>query len=505
MKILIKDLPDKVDVLQGMVIKQYEQIASLQEQIAVLNAKIFGPSTEKLQKKESEPVEVFNEAEKEARTTVSAHVRRTGGRKPLPKHLPRIDIVHELDTKDRIHGCGRQMTEIGEDVTEKLRIIPQQVLVEVHHRKKYACACEGVETEGTEGAVRIAPLQPSLIPQSIATPSLLACVLTGKFCDAQPFYRQEKIFERIGIEIPRQTMCYWAIKVYERITPLLELMKETIRASPVIGMDETPVQVFGEQDRDNTTKSYMWVTRGGNRGTPVLVYRYYPGRSAECLKEYLKDYTGYLQCDGYAAYTAHQKRSNQTISLVGCWAHVRRKYFDVIKTAKNSILAREALDAIKELYRIEKKIRLSAMPADTIKAVRQKESKPIVDGFKKWIDTHAEDVPPTSTLGKAIAYTLNEWPKLTVFLENGHIPIDNNLVENAIRPFVLGRKNWLFSGSPRGADASAGLYSIIETAKANGLEPFRYLLHLFENLPNAKTPAEHESLLPYNLDKSALQ
>lgn len=282
-------------------------------------------------------------------------------------------------------------------------------------------------------------------------------------------------------------------------------MKEHIRAGPVIGMDETPVQVLGEPDRNNTTDSYMWVTRGIFNGKPILLYIYYPGRSAQFLMDYLQDYNGYLQCDGYPGYDGQQKCEDRKITLVGCWAHVRRKFFDVIKASGNSVLARQALKMIKKLYKIEKEARLKSLSADEIKALRQNRSKQIVEDFKTWVDKYAPEVPPTSTLGKAFTYTINEWPKLEVFLENGHIPIDNNFVENAIRPFVLGRKNWLFSGSPRGADSSAGIYSIIETAKANGLEPFRYLHHLFENLPKADTASHYESLLPYNIDKSTLK
>ena len=512
MTVDINKLPNEVKALKKIIIKLYAYVQAQQEQINILKAKIYGSSAEKLQAEgEPEQQQVFDETEKDApeeeaeRIEVAAYSRSSGGRKPLPKNLPRVDIVHELDKKDRIHSCGREMKEIGEEVTEKLRIIPQQLIVEVHHRKKYACECEGVETEGLEGAVRIAPAEPSVIPQSIATPSLLAYVLTGKFCDALPFYRQEKIFERLGIELPRQTMCYWAIKVHKRIEPLLKLMEENIRAGPVIGMDETPVQVMNEKDRKNTTKSYMWVTRGGCIDKPVLLYRYYPGRSADFLMEYLKGYKGYLQCDGYPAYDQQGKCEDRDIMLAGCWAHVRRKYFDVIKATKKNGLARRVLKRIKLLYRIEKTARLKHLNPAQIKELRLKKSKKIVEKIKKLIDKHTEIVPPTSTLGKAIAYTLNEWPKLTVFLKNGRIPIDNNLVENAIRPFVVGRKNWLFSGSPRGAAASAGLYSIIETAKANDMEPFWYLLHLFENLPKAKTPADYDALLPFNVDKSKLK
>jgi transposase len=477
----------------------------MQEKINLLNAMIFARKSEKLKKQEGEHTQVFNEAEKEKQKEATTRKRKKGGRKPLSEELPRFNIVHELDEKSRIHSCGREMKEIGEEVTERLKIIPQQMYVEVHRRKKYACDCQGVETEGVEGAIRIAPVEPSLIPQSIATPSLLAYILTGKFCDALPFYRQERIFERLGVELPRQTMCYWAIKVYERMKPLLDIMEKNALSGSVLGMDETPLQVMNEEGRKNTTKSYMWVTRGGSIDKPILLYNYHPGRGADFLMEYLKDYEGYLQCDGYPAYDGQGKRKDKNIILAGCWAHVRRKYFDVIKATKKSAVANRVLKKIKLLYKIEKTARVKHLEPDEIKKLRLKKSKKIVNDIKDLIDEHKANAPPTSTLGKAIAYTLNEWPKLTVFLENGYIPIDNNLVENAIRPFVVGRKNWLFSGSPRGADASAGLYSIIETAKANDVEPFWYLLHLFENLPKAETTADYEALLPFNVDKSKLK
>jgi transposase len=406
-----------------------------------------------------------------------------------------------LPEEEKIHSCGRKMKYIGEETTERFRIIPQQILVERHIRKKYACECEGVETEGKEGAVRIAKLPTQLIPRSITTASMLAYILAGKFCDGLPFYRQEKIFKRTGIEIPRQTMCRWAIMVYEKCKPLLEIMVKDIRDGPLIGMDETPLQVLNEGDRKKQTKSYMWISRGGTQSQPILKYNYYRNRSYDFIKEYLKGYKGYIQCDGYSAYEIAGEQEG--ITLAGCMAHVRRKFIEVTKASKNKNSAYEGLKYIQELYKIERECK--DKNTEEIKKIRQEKSKPVLEKFKKWLDKKVLNVPPKTLMGKAIHYTLHEWKKLNVYVEHGFIPIDNNLVENAIRPFVIGRKNWIFSATAHGAEASAGMYSLIETAKANGLEPYWYLLHLFENLPEAKTEKDFRALLPYIVRKSDLK
>lgn len=297
-------------------------------------------------------------------------------------------------------------------------------------------------------------------------------------------------------------MSNWAIHTYKKLKPLLEIMKEDIRGGPLIGMDETPVQVLQEKDRKNTTKSYMWVSRGLFKEKPILLYNYFPTRSSDFVKEYLDGYKGYLQTDGYKGYNI--VKENEDIIQMGCWAHARRKFMAVLKASKNKGSANMALSYIGKLYSVEKEIRQLKLPVDKIKEKRQEKSKPVLEELKKWLDKKASQVPPKSLLGNAVSYTLSEWSKLIEYINFGIIPIDNNMVENAIRPFVIGRKNWLFSGSVNGAKASAGIYSIIETAKANGHEPFWYLQHLFKKLPEAKNGKDFQALLPYNLNFSEL-
>jgi transposase len=426
----------------------------------------------------------------------------------LPKDLPRVDVIHDLTEEEKICGCGDRCDLVGKEVTEKLDIIPAKVRVFRHIRFKYACkSCEGVEDDGP--TVKIAPPPIQLIPKSIGTEGLIAHVIISKFADALPLYRQEKMFDRMGVDLSRSTMSNWVVTVAEACQPLLMLMEKQIRSGPLINADETPLQVMKEPGRSNTSKSYMWVYTGGDPDHPIRLYQYHPTRSGTVALEFLKDYQGYVQSDAFSGYDHLDKTG--TICLLGCWAHVRRKFMDVVKAKKKirsktnpKSLADEAVAMIRELYQIEKYARVKELNPDEIHALRQERSEPILKQFKAWLDEKQPITPPKGLLGKAIEYALNNWPKLMVYIEDGRLQIDNNIAENAIRPFVVGRKNWLFAGHPRGADASAAFFSLIETAKANGLEPYSYLRYLFENLPLAENDADFRRLLPQRVDTGAL-
>ena len=537
-------LPDNIAELKGIILslsatqaqreKQYEsQIRIMEERIRFLQDKIFGRKSEKLSTKEDKycQLALFNEAEsiveevaaaenQEAEgkadtgtdtdtITVPAHTRQKPGRKPLPDNLPRIEVIHDLSEEEKRCNCGCQMSKIGEEVSEKLDIIPAQIQVVRHIRYKYACKnCEGVESE--ESAVKIAPPPVQLIPKSMATEGLVAYIVVSKFADALPFYRQEGIFGRIGVEIPRSTMANWAIQAADACEPILSLMHQDLLSGPVINMDETPVQVLGEADRLNTTKSYMWVFRGGGLDQPVLIFQYNPTRSGQVPKDYLLGYRGYIQTDGYIGYDALGQQIG--IIHVGCWAHARRMFVNVLdatpaadRKKKAGNATNTALSYVGKLYAIETRAREQKLTPEQIYQLRQEKSKPILEEFKAWLTQLYTQTPPKGLLGKAVGYCLNQWDKLERYLNDGRLKIDNNLIENAIRPFVLGRKNWLFSGNPRGAKASATLYSLIETAKANGLEPYHYLRFLFEKLPLAKTQDDYKALLPQYLDREQLK
>jgi transposase len=506
-----KDTND-VSKLKNIIHNYESEVRILQEQIKCLTDKIYGRKSEKIFNSPYQQLPLFDIPEPELpiadepeEITIPAHKRKKRGRKPLPENLPRIEVIHDLKEQDKLCKCGCLKSRIGEEISEQLDYIPAKVQVIKNIRYKYACKnCEGTEDDGP--TVSIARMPEQIIPKSIATPGLLAHILTAKFADALPFYRQEKQFTRIGIELPRSTMCNWTMKILDSCEIILDIIKEDVLKSHVINIDETPVKVLKEHGR---SKSYMWVFKGTPRGKPVILYQYHPSRAGDVPAEFLKGYKGIVQTDGYSGYKFLE--SNKDIMHVGCWVHSRRKFVDVTKAAGNkgkknsSGNAGTALKYISKLYKIEKQARDQDLSPDKLYTKRQSEAVPILKEFKKWIDYKVEQVPPTSLLGKAINYTLNEWSRLIRYTEDGHITPDNNTVENAIRPFVIGRKNWLFSDTPKGAKASAAIYTLIETAKANGLEPYWYLKYLFTHLPEAMTKEDFIALLPQNIDKSLLE
>ncbi|RLC17189.1 MAG: IS66 family transposase [Deltaproteobacteria bacterium] len=485
-------------------------IASLKEQIRSLQVKLFGRSSEANITPDDKQINLFDLSEDELPTDIAeddeievpGHIRKKPGRKPIPKDLPRIDVEHDLTDEEKQCQCGCIKTRIGTEVSEQLDIIPARIQVIRNIRHKYACKnCEGVEDDGP--TVSIARMPDQIIPKSIATPGLIAHVLTAKFVDALPFYRQEKQFIRMGIEISRATMCNWSMKVAGACDIILDMLKDEILKNPVINIDETTIQVLKEPKR---SKSYMWLFKGGPPEKPVILYQYHPSRSGDVAVSFLNRYQGIVQTDGYSGYGFLD--ASLDIVHMGCWAHCRRKFTDVIKAGgnkkKSSGNAGTALKYISKLYKIEKQARENELTPEALKQERQDKSLPILLEFKKWLGSRIEKVPPKSLLGKAVSYALNQWHRLIQYVEDGRIPIDNNVAENAIRPFVVGRKNWLFSCTPKGARASAALYSLIETAKANKLEPYWYLRYLFKNLPEAMTSEEFKQLLPMYVDKAAL-
>jgi transposase len=287
----------------------------------------------------------------------------------------------------------------------------------------------------------------------------------------------------------------------------MELIQKELLSGPLINADETPVQVLNEPGRKNTTKSYMWVFRGGSPEKPVVLFHYAPSRSGEVPKEVLRNFRGYLQTDAYSGYEQFDRKGSP-ILLVGCMAHVRRNFVKVIdargKGAKKPGSADVAVEYIRKLYAIEKTAREGGFSPEETRALRNEKALPILEEFKAWMEKRHPQTPPEGLLGKALSYALNHWPKLIRYLEDGRIPIDNNSAENAIRPFVVGRKAWLFSGHPNGAHAAATLYSLIETAKACDLEPYHYLRYLFEKLPYARSQEDHLALLPQRLTPEQL-
>jgi len=526
MDVDLKKLPDDASLPKELVISlvadlevQYqEKIHYLEEQLRLFKNEIFGRSSEKRHEPHADQIPLFDGDDDQAAAgpqtsentiVIAAHARQKRGRTALPKDLPRIDIIHDLSQEEKQCGCGQLKSCIGEEISEKLDYIPARLQVERHIRLKYACkSCEGVEDDGP--TVMIAPPPVQLIPKSNSTAGLLAHIAVSKFADGLPLYRQQKIFGRLGIDLPRAVMAKWMIQSALHCVELIDLLAAEIRSGPLIGIDETPLQVLNEAGRDNTTKSYMWVYRGGPPDRPTLLYQYQRTRSGRVALEFLNDYHGYIQTDDFAGYD-HLDLSPNIVHL-GCWAHSRRKFVKVVKVRKKhrskranpKSLADEALDYIGNLYQIEKEAKRQELDAIQIYQLRQEKAKPLLDKFKDWLETNKPLTPPKGLLGQAISYTLGNWKKLIIYLEDGRLRPDNNLVENAIRPFVVGRKNWLFAGSPDGAKASATFFSLIETAKANSLEPYAYLRYIFKKLPLAQTKQDLKDLLPYIIDPAAI-
>ena len=442
---------------------------------------------------------LFNEAEALApvaqapvpKVEIAAHTRVKRGRKPLDPALPRELIRHELPENERVCPVdGTVLTEIGVEASEQLDIIPAQVKVIRHERVKYACPCcrQGVKT---------APKPKQLIPKGLFTENALAWVITAKYQDALPLYRQTVLLNRFGGDLTRQTLAHNVIRIGRAVQPVINLLADTLRDAELVAGDETPLQVLTERGRTAQSKSWLWVQMSGT-GPPVRLFTYAPSRSAETARDLYADTHGALLTDGYEAYA--QVAATLGLVHLGCWAHARRKFVEaekvLPKTARNA-LPTQFLSAIGELYAVEKTA--AALKPEQRLALRQARSAPVLKQIEALLTTHLPGVLPKSLLGQALHYLQGQWPKLTRFVDDAYYPIDNNACENALRPFVIGRKNWLFADSVAGARASANLYSLIETAKANGVEPYRYLAALFKALPNATTLDDYEALLPWRI------
>ena len=477
-------------------IKQLEEKNQyLLEQFRLAQHKQFGKSSET----HAGQGELFNEAEQIIDEVPSEEKETTHKknnqpkRQALPKDLARETIVVDLTDEEKVCDCcGHDLHQMGEKKSEQLKFIPAEVKVIETVRPQYSCRhCEKTDTK-VQIKIAAVPSQP--IPKSIATASLLSQIITSKYQYSLPLYRQETMFKQHGIELNRKTMSEWMIKCSTLFKPIIEQLHQHLLRQPVVQADETTLKVI----REDKNKCYMWVYCSGtdspndNAIKNIVLYDYQVSRAGSCAVDYLNGFEGYLQADGYAGY------EQVDAELIGCMAHARRKFVDA-QTAEpknKSGRANLAVRKIAKLYRIEKEIK--DLPANEKFKIRQEKSKPLLNDFKKWLDKSIQQVLPKSAIGKAIQYSLNQWDKLSGYIKNGDINIDNNRAERAIKPFVIGRKNWMFCTTASGANASAILYSLIETAKANGLTPFNYLMFLLEELPNQPEDLEH--LMPWNVE-----
>lgn len=387
---------------------------------------------------------------------------------------------------EKICHCGEHLVRIGEEISEQLKYIPAKVSVIQHIRPKYA-------RKPCQENIKIASMPTLLLPKSIATPELVAYIIISKYCDHIPLYRQEAIWQRMEIDMPRSSLCGWVLKTAELCEPLVKLIKQNINFYDYVQVDETTVQVLNEIGRSNQTKSYMWVYRG--RGDkPSIVYEYQETRGGYHAQQFLVGFKGYLQSDAFSGYNWALNANN--IISVGCHAHARRPFVELAKSNKNSGLSHEALKFYRKLYAVEKEARENQLSKEARHQLRQEKSVPVLATFKKWLDHHLPKTSEQGAIGKAIRYCISHWNELNNYLKDGRIEIDNNLVENAIRPFALGRKNWLFNASPSGAKAGATFFSLIETCKANNVELYRYFCVMLNHIRECKSNDNYRELLP---------
>ena len=527
-----KSLPKDVNALTNLVLELRDQITDLQSEVTTKNARIdhqsnyidqlveaialakqqyFGSRSQKIDTSSSQLSWLFNEAEViadhesggtgsedndlgEGNKQTAPRKRCTGGRKPLPDHFPHIEIIHSLDEADcYCDHCQGQLKELGSKTSKQVELIPMTIKVIVHVKKTYHCP-------SCKQGIKAAKLPPQPIPGSMASPGAIACVVGNKYVNGTPLYRQEKDLERHGLPITRSTLASWMIKAGILIQPLINLMSDRLLIYDIVMMDETRCQVLKEPGKTPQSRSYMWCRRGGPPDQTIILFDYAPTRSQQVPIDLLGDYSGYLQVDGYAGYNKVIKDND--LIRVGCWAHVMVKFKDAYKVQaklkrKKTSLTVQAIKFIKALYKIEDEAYARDLTESQRQALRQARSKPLLDQIRKWLTKHLPVVVKQSALGKAMHYMNDEWDTLTVFVTDGRLRLDNNAVENSIRPFVISRKNSLFSDTVSGAKASANLFSLIETAKANGLEPFAYLKHVFTQLPKATVVEDIEALLPY--------
>jgi len=476
--------------------QQDTEILWLKEQIAELKRDKFGKKSERWESQEQGCL--FNEAEVESKkpddeqdetrgedeTEVAGHKRKRGHRKPLPENLEREVVRLELPLEEQRAEDGTPLKIIGWEVSEKLKYEPAKISVVQYQRAKY-----GVDSGDY---VKTAPPKLSIIPKGLSTPELLAAITVAKYADGLPLYRMEEIFKRHGIDLSRTTMGRWMVAVAEACQPIWNVLSDKWRESFYVACDETHVQVLKESGRKAESKSWMIVRSTPYGPKKIVLFDYNPSRGSDVMTDLMTGFKGYLQCDGLNSYDQISKEEG--IDRLGCNMHSRRR-FEKAKTngAKTGqSLGEEGLKFYKELYDLEEEIR-GKTPEERFKA-RNERAKPIFDKMHEWATKMKGKVPIKSKIGDAFSYFLNEYEYLTGYLKDGRLEMDNGFTERAIRKFAIGRNNWMFSDTVEGANASALLYSLVVTAKVNGVNPYTALVKLFTELPLAKNLEDFERL-----------
>lgn len=500
---VIKELETKCTLQEQQIAELTAKVNWFEEQYRLSQKRRFASSSEAT----PEQIQLFNEAEAEAKPSqpepaieeiTYKRKKRQGKRENQLKNLPVETIEYRLPPEEQTCTCcGGVLHEMSTEVRQEVKMIPVQFNVVKHVR--YTYTCRRCEREEEKPPIITAPMPAPVLPGSLASPSSVAYIMTQKYSESMPLYRQEKALANQGIELSRQTLANWILQSSERwLSHLYNRMHERLLKQEILHADETSLQVLREPGRAATNKSYLWLYRTGREGPPIILYDYQTTRASKHPKNFLKGFKGYLHVDGYSGYN-----NLSDITLVGCWAHARRKFDEALKAlpaekSTAAVAAKEGLQFCNRLFKIERKVR-DASPEERYN-MRLEQSRPLFDEFYTWLEYQRPRVLPKSTFGQAISYCLKQREKLSCFLKDGRLELDNNRSERSIKPFVIGRKNWLFANTSRGAEASATVYSIVETAKENGLNPFAYLKYIFETMPNVDINDEKvlDSLLPWS-------
>ena len=466
------------------------KIDQLTHEIAVLKRMQFGKSREQLDAGQASLLDETIEADIAAIEQELQNLAPAGKtdkeptskpkRAALPAELPRVAVHHEPDCTTC--GCGCQLKRIGEDISEKLDYTPGVMTVERHIRGKWACTrCQTLIQ---------APVPAQIIDKGIATSGLLAQVLVAKYSDHLPLYRQETIFGRAGFAIPRSTLSQWVGVCGVQLQPLVDALKSAMLQHAVLHADETPVAMLKPGTR-KTHRAYLWAyAPGAFEDLKAVVYDFCETRAGEHCRSFLGQWRGSLVCDDFGGYKAGFACG---IREVGCLAHARRKFFDLHVGSKSQI-AQQALDYIGQLYGVERAVK--HLNPDARRQARQTQSRPLADAFYQWMLLQRQKITDGSATAKALDYSLKRWTALTQFLDDGRLPIDNNWIENQIRPIAIGRNNWLFAGSLRAGQRAAAVMSLIQSAKLNGHDPYAYLKDVLARLPTQKN-SQIAQLLPH--------
>ena len=498
MTAMADSLPDDPSTLKAMLLAERARAERLEQIIKELQRHRFGRRAETLPEdqlllglEEVEQVEASDEAgaeRAEPAKGAARAARRRRNRGSLPAHLPRIEMIVDLDNKV-CPCCGNGLHRIGEDVSERLDIVPAQFRVLVVRRPKYACrACEDVVVQ--------APALARLIEGGLPTEATVAQVLVSKYADHLPLYRQAQIYARQGINLDRSTLADWVGRAAFLLKPIHERLLARLKGSAKLFADETTAPVL-DPGRGRTKTGQLWAYARDDRpwgGTdpPGVVYVYAPDRKAERPINHLTGFTGILQVDGYAGYRTMAERGH--VKLAFCWSHVRRRFYE-LAAAGPAPIASEALKRIAKLYAIESEIR--GRSAEERRIVRQDTSRPILDEFEPWLTAKLGLISQKTKLAEAIRYALSRWQGLSLFLDDGHIEIDSNVVERAIRPIALNRKNALFAGSDGGGEHWAIIASLIETCKLGGIDPHLYLADVITKIVNSHPNSKIDDLMPW--------